>query len=482
MRATRRRDFLRRGAATLAGVPLAALFERRASAGLGALQRDPDTVLDLPPGFRYAILERAQGDMDDGYRVPGQPDAMACFPGAPGTVVLMRNHEVGLEDDARGPYRRGQAPPPEAYSPLGRGGVSRLVLDAETFQRRWSNMVLLGTARNCAGGISPWGWLTCEESMEDGHGYVFLCRTDAERAQPPQRLRGYGRFYHEAAAVHPGTLDCYLTEDRTDGCLYRFRPRDPQKPFEGTLSAMRVVGHPELETADDLGVGDTVEIDWVDIADPDPGKDVLREQAHARGAALVRRGEGLWVHDGVVWFASTTGGQSSGGQIFRLWPGQGGAPDRLQLVAEAGDPEILDQPDNITIAPWGGVFMVEDGSNGNHVRGLDAHGGVFDFARNAMSASELSGVCFDPTGRAMFVNIQQNGLTLVITGPFQETFARAGSGFDGPPAVEASAAGPRRSSGCSRAVAPALGLGAVAAAGALGLTALRRRRRRARRR
>ncbi|MHC8863601.1 alkaline phosphatase PhoX [Arenicellales bacterium IMCC57338] len=38
-----------------------------------------------------------------------------------------------------------------------------------------TNFILTGTSRNCSGGASPYGWLSCEETEEDGHGYVFLC-------------------------------------------------------------------------------------------------------------------------------------------------------------------------------------------------------------------------------------------------------------------------------------------------------------------
>jgi secreted PhoX family phosphatase len=38
---------------------------------------------------------------------------------------------------------------------------------------------------------------------------------------------------------------------------------------------------------------------------------------------------------------------------------------------------------------------------------------------NRLSGSELAGVCFSPDGRTMFVNIQQQGLTLAISGPFR---------------------------------------------------------------
>jgi len=41
-----------------------------------------------------------------------------------------------------------------------------------------------------------------------------------------------GRFKHEAAAADPVRHVIYLTEDETNGCLYRFRPTS-----WGTLSA-----------------------------------------------------------------------------------------------------------------------------------------------------------------------------------------------------------------------------------------------------
>jgi secreted PhoX family phosphatase len=428
-----RRALLKGGGALAIGTalppPLSFVFSRpAAAASLGPLVPDPLGLLDLPAGFAYRVLERQGDAMSDGYRVPGAPDGMACFAGAGNTLVLMRNHEVGLNDAGAGPYRPGQLPSRLAYDPTGHGGVTRLVLDATTLNRVSSNLVLAGTSRNCAGGVSPWGWLTCEEHFTATHGYVFVCPADAPAARSPQRIVGYGHFNHEAAVIDPATSICYLTEDRPDGCLYRFVPVSAARPFEGRLQALRVVGQDGYHTgASDLTVGQGLDVGWVDVMDPDPVADTVRAEARSRGAAVVARGEGLWHHQGSVYVCSTSGGPLGTGQIFQLVPNAGHTGGRLELIAQSADPNALDMPDNITIAPWGGLFMAEDGAGRNFVRGLDANGAVFDFARGPSSGSEFAGVCFAPGGQAMFVNLQRNGLTLAITGPFATAF--------GPPAA-----------------------------------------------
>lgn len=415
-----RRRFLAHGTLAAAGatLPLAALWSRRARAGSwGELVPDPAGVLDLPKAFSYEILESFGQAMDDGYVVPGRPDAMACFAGTDGTVVLMRNHEVSLSDASNGAYGLGEAPP-EAYDELGFGGVTRVVLDATDFTRISSNLVLAGTARNCAGGPSPWGWLSCEETVDPRHGYVFACSPSASSVAPPRRIDGYGRFRHEAAAVDPETHCCYLTEDRTAGCLYRFEPHDPSEPFEGTLQAMRVVGQPQVNTSVGLRVGDVLEIEWVDLTNPTPSDDTLRVEAGALGAALVSRGEGLWYFEGAVYLCATSGGPAGLGQVFRLIDDPSGRS--LELIAQSSDAAVFDFPDNITVSPWGQIFIAEDGGPAQFIRMLTDDGEVVPFARNALSSSEMAGVCFSPDGRAMFLNIQQQGVTLVITGPFSD--------------------------------------------------------------
>jgi uncharacterized protein len=371
--------------------------------------------------------------MTDGYRVPGNPDGMACFPGPNGTLVLLRNHELIVS--SRGPYQGGGAPPfgvppPEAYDAAVVGGVTRVVVDERTHARLSSNLVLAGTMQNCSGGPSPWGWLSCEEAFDARHGYTFLCQANAESVAMPQRIVAYGHFRHEGVAIDPRGNVAYLTEDRPDSALYRFVPDDPLVPFVGTLQALRVRGRDAFDTASGLSVGQTFDVDWIDLANPNPASDTLRAAARSAGAARVTRGEGIWFHDGVVSFTATDGGPVASGQVFSLRPTANGGT--LTLVAQSEDPDVLDGPDNLCMAPFGDLFVCEDGLWGggeNFIRGITPNGTLYDFARTTLS--ELAGVCFSPDGRALFVNVFGADMTLVVTGPFPPSAPGGGTGGSG---------------------------------------------------
>lgn len=422
MAVTRRTMLKAAGAAGVVTSPLAFLFRREALADGGPLVADPARILELPPGFSYAILERAHEPMNDGLTVPARPDGMGCFAGEGGTLILMRNHELGRGFSDAG-YK---APPPESFDATAAGGVTRLVLDAKTLTRVSSNRVLCGTLRNCSGGRSPWGWLSCEESVEAGHGYVFRCRIDVARVAPAERLVGYGRFNHEAACVDAATSTAYLTEDRSDGCLYRYRPRDPARPHtSGKLQALRAAGLPGFDTSRDIDHGLRLKVEWVDIPNPEPTDDSVRLQAGAAGAARFSRGEGMVIAGGAAYVCCTSGGRQGYGQVFKLTLGAREGDDRLELFAESPGPSVLDMPDNVYMAPWGDLLIAEDGSGEQYLRGITPEGRVYDLARNAKSNGEFAGICVSPRGDAIFVNMQLEGLTLAITGPFAELSRRA---------------------------------------------------------
>ena len=417
----KRRDVIKSGVKFGLGSAFYSVLNRHswASTSEEQLFADARGMLQVPRGFSVKLIQRAGQKMSDNYRMPGMPDGMACFPGANNTIVLMRNHELPLfqhlDDGEHTAYSRSNAPS-YAYDRAGAGGVSRVVLDPQSLEVLHSNMVLAGTERNCAGGISPWGWLSCEETVSRGHGYVFLCSTTANSLEKPRRIACYGRFNHEAAVVDPSTHIAYLTEDRSDGCFYRFIPHKFDEPFSGKLQALGIKNRRRFDTSDDMKLEDTMEVEWIDL--PRQGSsDDLRDVAQDLGAARVKRGEGVWFHDNTVYFSSTSGGPKNKGQIFALHVNDG-PEDQLSLIVQADSDNSLDMPDNITVSPNGTLFLAEDGRGSQYIRLVNKRRDMFTFAKNIISNSEIAGLTFDPTGQTLFLNIQYNGLTLAVTGPF----------------------------------------------------------------
>jgi len=85
---------------------------------------------------------------------------------------------------------------------------------------------------------------------------------------------------------------------------------------------------------------------------------------------------------------------------------------------EPNDTTVLENADTLTVAPWGDVIACEDGSDTDTLVGITPEGQFYKLGRNAMSDSELAGAVFSPDGSTLFMNIQHEGLTLAITGPW----------------------------------------------------------------
>ena len=83
------------------------------------------------------------------------------------------------------------------------------------------------------------------------------------------------------------------------------------------------------------------------------------------------------------------------------------------------DEQVGIYADNLTIAPWGDLIVCEDRS-GPVVRlvGVTPQGQLYPLAHNHMR-TEFAGVTFSPGGSTLFVNMQGEGLTVAITGPWQ---------------------------------------------------------------
>ena len=415
----------------------------------GALQADPGRILDLPQGFSYRIISRTGENMSDGLLVPGAHDGMAAFENGTERVTLICNHELNFNQHDLSPFgkdgsRLDLIAREKLYDAGGKaisiGGTTTLIYNMQTKQVENHFLSLVGTERNCAGGLTPWGsWLSCEESVSrpDGirgrdHGWVFEVPVTAKGLVDPVPLKALGRFNHEAVAVDPRTGIVYETEDRDDGLIYRFIPDKPgQLHAGGRLQALTLKGSRSQDTrnwleSDDIWLEDEAfTVGWVDLKDVESPDDDLRKNGLALGAAIFARGEGMWFGREEVYFACTSGGKLKAGQIFRYRPSpfegtsrEKEVPGQLQLLVESTDPRLLSNCDNVTVTPWGDIMLCEDTVTACSLVGVTANGGLYHFAENAYSDSELAGACFSPDGRTLFVNIQQPGLTLAITGPF----------------------------------------------------------------
>ena len=442
--------------AAVAASPAQAAVSRQAH-GFGKLTADRSRIIDLPEEFEYRVIARMGEEMSDGLLVPGEADGMAAFAGENGRINLVCNHENGPAQQQKGPFgnnleRLGRMRPACLYDDgggitPGSGGTTTIVYNPDTRNSEQQFLSLAGTELNCAGGATPWGsWLSCEETFSKPgrniesavlvqrnkrHGYVFEVPAIATGCVEPQPLKDMGRFEHEAAAVDPASGVVYLTEDRHRSLLYRFLPNVPGELRRGgQLQALAVVDQAGFDTrnwsSDRLmPVNEWLGTRWIDLQDVDGDKNDLRLRGYDQGAARFARGEGLCFADGSIFITCTIGGPDRLGQVFeyRVSPFEGTEKEttergQIRLVAESTRESLLRNADNITMSPWGDLIISEDTAGHCGLVGIRPDGTQYYLADNAYTDSELAGVCFSPDGKTLFINIQVQGLTLAINGPW----------------------------------------------------------------
>jgi len=418
----------------------------------GPLLDDPKGVLKLPKDFTYSIISKVGEKMDDGLLNPGKPDGMATFPAAENKVLLVRNHEISFGDVENSAFGKNN----ELLSKVDKnnfydfgkgkypalGGTTTLLYNPSTKKVEQSYMSLMGTVRNCAGGPTPWNsWLTCEEDVstpsgdiEKSHGYVFEVPSLTNKVTPPVPIKEMGRFNHEAVAIDPNTGIVYLTEDRSDGLFYRYLPNDIKNLHQGgQLQVLKFIDQESADTRNwnsfgkqNIETGKAYKVAWVNIDNVDTPDDDMRFRGYNNlKAAVFARGEGIWYGNNGVYFACTNGGSAKVGQVFKYIPSpnEGEAtekdtPGTITLFVEPNNSSIMNNADNLTIAPWGDVITAEDTEHPFLV-GIKPNGELYKLAENIGYISEFAGVCFSPDGKTLFVNIQHSGLTIAINGPWK---------------------------------------------------------------
>ncbi|MGH4025433.1 MAG: alkaline phosphatase PhoX [Pseudonocardiaceae bacterium] len=454
-----RRDFLNRSAvAGLVLVGSTEMFTASAVAapggdprepGYGPLVDDPAGALALPAGFSYAIVSRAGStQLESGEPTPGNHDGTGAFARPGGGTVLVNNHELG-DTLAATPF-----PVPHhdgyTYDPGTPGGCT--IVEADRDGNRVREYVgVAGTSTNCAGGVTPWGtWLTCEETealtgqkgATKDHGYVFeVDPRDRDANRDPQPIKALGRYAHEAAAVDPRRGHIYLTEDAADpnGLLYRWEPPRDYRPGKGglrqlaadagTLTAMAARDGAGTHV-DDLSratvVGTTYQVSWVPVPDRDARTTSTRAQLTGSEVTRGRKLEGAWWDNGGAWivasFARAESPVPHDGQVWFYDPKRGTLTLKLRFgVNPAPDTEgAFDGPDNISVSPYGGVILAEDGEGIQHLIGVTDDGRSYPLARNEVDSGEFTGPVFSPDRTTLFANLQTPGTMYAIRGPWRQ--------------------------------------------------------------
>ncbi|MBD3782668.1 MAG: DUF839 domain-containing protein [Micrococcales bacterium] len=455
------------GAATLTAAPTASAHPRgrhehdEDAVGYGPLVPDPHGLLDLPAGFSYTVLAVAGNSgnpvepttLDDGgEQSPSRYDGTGSFRTRSGGWVLVSNHENGSSASMPVPHRPGITY--DEGSP--KGGTTTITVDRHG--RRVSEVVsLAGTWSNCAGGVSPWGtWLTCEETEQKAdptkdvrkdHGYVFdVDPQDPTNPRNARPIKAFGRFPHEAVVVDPERGQVYSTEDagNPNGLLYRWSP-DRHAPRRrgfhhladdaGTLEAMYVTDRgtfvPDLSVYSRLGT--TLSVRWKEVPDRDARTTSTRKQFDGPGSTgtpggaitRARKLEGMWWDKGGFYFDSSFARTSDGsaaehdGQIWFFDTRRGTITLKSHYAYTPADQDTdPDGPDNITVSPWGGLVVCEDGDGRNHLVLDDLRGHTAFLALNRQD-SEMAGANFSHDGRFLFANSQDPGVVFAITGPWR---------------------------------------------------------------
>jgi secreted PhoX family phosphatase len=334
----------------------------------------------LPQGFRSRIVARS-GQTLFHYRWHAAPDGGVTFATPDGGWIYVSNSELDKQQGGAGALR------------FDREGE---LIDAYA--------ILKNTTRNCAGGHTPWQtWLSCEEY---DRGQVWEC--DPFNQQPPRLRPALGTFNHEAVAVDTLHKQLYLTEDKPDGCLYRY-----------TAHRYDAAGNPDLDDGV-LEVAEVIDgrigrVRWHPLPDPQAIHTPTRYQIDH--GTRFDGGEGIWFHEGMIYF--TTKGDD------RIWS-YATRSRMLAIVYNAAFylRPVLSGVDNITVNAAGELLVAEDGGDMQIVIVTpDAIRPLLQIV--GQNRSEITGPAFSPDGSRLYFSSQrgasgksEDGVTYEITGPF----------------------------------------------------------------
>jgi len=312
----------------------------------------------------------------------------------------------------------------------------------------------MGTLGNCAGGKTPWGTiLTCEENYDYCYGerkfgqrevkasyhswekfyknppehYGWVVEVDLRTGKSIKRVE-MGRFAHESATViqKDGVLVVYSGDDKAGEHLYKFVSASQNNLEHGTLY-----------------VADLTQKKWLPLDVEQDSRlkskfktqlNVLmytREAAKLVGATPLDRPEDIKINPitGDVFIALTNNKKAENyhGTILKVSE-HFGEYDSLIFDYEdfliGGKDAGFSSPDNLAFDKVGNLFFATDisgrsigkkqyssfGNNGLFF--VPAHGhdaGKVIQIGSAPVDAEFTGLCFDPSGKRMFLSVQHPG-------------------------------------------------------------------------